>query len=136
MLRKLRAWFQTHSVPLSVPQGFQFYCMPAPDRRPFEHGVEVLNDDVTPILFVTNVLHEEAGLSHGDASVASVICHREGGVIVQTATRQQAADTADRVVARASREGWPLRCRAVSGSSGIPAPGRTDGEASQETPST
>lgn len=114
MLERLRAWYRRNTAALSIPEGHHFYCLPRSDGRAFEHGIELLNDDTTPIVFVLRVLEEEARLSHGDASVASALCHEKGGIIVPMASLQHAIETADRISQRATQEAWPLRCRAVS----------------------
>ncbi len=114
MLEKFRAWYQRNTAVPAIPEGFQFHCLPRADGGPFEHGVEFLNDNTTPMPFVLRVLQDEAGLSHQDASIATALCHQHGGVIVPLPSLERAADVAAKIGARAEREGWPLRCRLVS----------------------
>lgn len=114
MFERLRTWYKRYSVAPFVPAGMRFYCLPPLDGGAFEHGVELLNDDATPMPFVVRVLQEEAKLSHQDASVATALCHENGGVIVPAASLQEATDMADRISERSRREAWPLRCKAVS----------------------
>lgn len=114
MFDRLRAWYARHAATPSIPEGFAFPCLPTADGRAFEHGVELRNDEVTPMAFVLSVLREEAGLAHREAAIAVALCHETGGAIVPLPSRGHAVDAAARIATRADREGWPLRCRAVS----------------------
>lgn len=114
ILRRLRSWYQRNTAAPVIPEGFQFHCLPRADGGPFEHGVELLNDNTTPKPFVLRVLQDEAGLAHQDASVAIALCQQHGGVIVPMPSLERAVDVAAKVSACAKREAWPLRCRAVS----------------------
>jgi len=114
ILKQLRSWYQRNSAAPDIPEGFQFHCLPRADGGAFENGVELLNDDTTPMPFVLRVLQDEAGLAHEDAAVACALCHERGGVIVPMPSQDRAVDVAANVNARAQREAWPLRCRAVS----------------------
>ncbi|MFO1217035.1 MAG: ATP-dependent Clp protease adaptor ClpS [Burkholderiaceae bacterium] len=119
IFERLRAWYRLNSTAPAIPSGLQYYSLPSPDGKTFEHGIEVLNDDATPLVFVLRVLQHEVGLSHAQASVASALCHDKGGVLIPLPSAQQAEEAAARVARRAEEEAWPLRCRAVS----APQPG-------------
>ena len=54
----------------AVPPGMSFPAIGVLDRAEFRQGIELLNDDHTPILFVLQALQDHGGLSHGDASIA------------------------------------------------------------------
>jgi ATP-dependent Clp protease adapter protein ClpS len=114
MFDRFRAWYARNAATPSIPDGFAFPCLPTADGRAFEHGIELRNDEVTPMAFVLSLLQEEVGLAHREAAVAVALCHETGGAIVPMPSREQAADAAARIATHADREGWPLRCRAVS----------------------
>lgn len=114
MFDRFRSWYARNAATPSIPDGFAFPSLPTADGRAFEHGVELRNNEVTPMAFVLNILQEEAGLAHREAAVAVALCHETGGAIVPMPSREQAADAAARIATRADREGWPLRSRAVS----------------------
>jgi len=114
LLGRLRTWYKLNSAAPILLDGLKYYCLPRADGRPFEHGIELLNDNTTPILFVQQVLQSEAQLSHREASVASALCQQNGGVIVPTPSPQHALEVATQITAHAERQGWPLRCSAIS----------------------
>lgn len=129
MIERLRHWYKGISAAPSVPDGHRFYALPRPDGSPFQFGVELVSDEVTPLPFVARALQEEAGLSEGDAYAACAIAQGKGGVLLPTASLEEAEGTAARLVARAQREAWPLQCKAVSLSTSSPPPSCTHGEA-------
>ncbi len=128
VLALLRAWYERRTTPPGVPDGMHHYSLPPAEGRPFEHGIELLNDKATPMLFVLRILQEEAGLSRGDASVAVALCHQKGGVLIPMRSLAHAVETAALVVARARREGLQLACKAVSvpGTPGFSATQRSE----------
>lgn len=114
LVQRLVTWYRANTAAPFIPPGLRFHCLPLPQGRPFEHGVELLNDDKTPVLVVSRVLREELRLSPGDAAIAAALCHQKGGVIVPLASLEQAQAAVRSIAARAQRDDWPLACRAVS----------------------
>lgn len=114
LIARLLAWCKLNSAAPTLLEGSQYYCLPRADGRPFEHGIQLVNDNATPILFVLEVLQAQAGLSHREASVASALCHQKGGVIVPMISLQHALEAAAKITEHAENDGWPLRCSAVS----------------------
>ena len=112
--RQLRAWYLHKVRPEFIPEGMTFPCYPTPTGGNFVHGIELLNDEATPVLFVIQALHAKAGLTQRDAAVAVAICHENGGVLVPMSSIDRAMDVADQIVNYVQQESWSLACRAVS----------------------
>jgi ATP-dependent Clp protease adapter protein ClpS len=91
----------------------RFPCVNLKIGHPFFHGIELVNDPSTPMLFVIETLQEIAELPHRDAAVAVAICHSNGGVLIQMVSAESAATVAHRVRERARQASWPLECHAV-----------------------
>jgi ATP-dependent Clp protease adapter protein ClpS len=87
-----------------------------PDFVPsgFTQGIEILNDDATPMEFVTQVLSEYLGLSSEDSTRRMLEIHTRGGALIPTASLADAQRIAARISAAAGKGGYPLVCRAVS----------------------
>jgi ATP-dependent Clp protease adaptor protein ClpS len=80
----------------------------------FVHGIEILNDNETPIEFVVMVLEKHASLGGNAAIWAALEIHHSGGLLLPLASEEEAQRAAEAIAARAAAENYPLVCRAVS----------------------
>lgn len=79
----------------------------------FVSGVEILNDNLTPMAFVISVLRSGIGLSETDAIRTMLPIHKKGGVLLPVQSFDEAERVADFVVSEARSKNHPLVCRAV-----------------------
>lgn len=79
----------------------------------FEVGVEILNDDRTPMEFVVAVLEGHLGFDHETAVAATIRIHKHGGQLFPLVDRALAEEVASRVMQDARHLGHPLQCRAA-----------------------
>ncbi len=80
----------------------------------FVAGIELLNDDTTPMEFVVEMLERHAVLDR-DAAVALMLdIHRRGGLLLPQPTLAVAEVIADAITRDARARGHVLVCRAVS----------------------
>lgn len=104
-------------TPRNLRQGPVF----APDatlaRKPgfvppgFVQGIEILNDDRTPMEFVVAVLERHLGLGR-DAAVARMLdIHASGGMVIAVGTKEHARAIAAAISAEARAARHPLVCR-------------------------
>jgi len=89
------------SIPEFVPQGFT-------------QGIEVLNDNTTPMEFVADVLSTRAALSPEASNRTMLAIHTRGGALIPTTSFEDAHRIAAQIAADAATQGYPLICRAVS----------------------
>jgi ATP-dependent Clp protease adapter protein ClpS len=80
----------------------------------FQCGIEILNDDRTPMEFVVSVLQKSVGLSRLDATRIMLEIHTKGGALVSMQSLDQSTRVAEAIVAEARSNNHPLVCRAVS----------------------
>jgi ATP-dependent Clp protease adaptor protein ClpS len=87
-----------------------------PDFVPqnFAHGLEVLNDNRTPMQFVVTMLSTHAGLSYNEAIRTMLLIHNQGGALLPTQSLAEAQRIAAAITEASARESHPLVCRAVS----------------------
>ena len=87
-----------------------------PDFVPpgFTHGVEILNDNTTPMNFVVGVLSAHLGLSEEDSNDTMLAIHSRGGALIPTASSADAQQIAALITAAATESGYPLICRPAS----------------------
>jgi ATP-dependent Clp protease adapter protein ClpS len=90
------------TLPDFVPQGFT--C-----------GVEVLNDNATPMEFVVSMLTSHVGLSRQAAVRVMLEIHTKGGALLATPTETAATAVAEAITREAANGSYPLVCRAVRG---------------------
>ena len=89
------------TVPEFVPAGFT-------------QGIEILNDNTTPMEFVTSALGFSLGLSPEDSNRTMLQIHTRGGALLATPSLADAQRVAAQITAEAARHGHPLVCRPVS----------------------
>ena len=89
------------SIPDFVPPGFT-------------QGIEILNDNTTPMNFVATVLNTHADLSLEDSHRTMLAIHTRGGALIPTPSFAEAERIATQITAEAAKDGHPLICRPVS----------------------
>lgn len=85
-------------IPEFVPDGFRY-------------GIEILNDDTTPIEFVVDVLQMYLGLSENQAIDTTLKIHLKGGTILPCDSLETAKLAFRNIVKESSDKGYDLICR-------------------------
>ena len=80
----------------------------------FSVGIEILNDNTTPMQFVVDVLMKYFDIKEEDAIKWMVAIHSNGGVLYPTETMEQAEVIANGITTDVKEKGHYLICRAVS----------------------
>jgi|SRR5580658_11036706 ATP-dependent Clp protease adapter protein ClpS len=80
----------------------------------FTQGIEILNDDTTPMEFVVAVLSAHLGLSREDSTHTMLAIHERGGALIPTPSLAEAERIAAQITAEAAKANHPLICRAIS----------------------
>lgn len=80
----------------------------------FRQGIEILNDDSTPMQFVTSVLSAVLAMSAADAERTMIDIHVSGGALLATQSLAEAQRISASITAEAAKHGYPLVCRAVT----------------------
>jgi len=88
----------------------------------FRCGIEILNDDRTPMEFVVAVLTEALGFNQTDAIRTMLYIHQNGGVLLSRDSPEEATRVAEAVAAEARAQNHPLVCRAVSVEESVASP--------------
>jgi ATP-dependent Clp protease adapter protein ClpS len=79
----------------------------------FTVGVELLNDDSTPMAFVVDMLRTHLKLDEDAATAAMLHIHAEGGLVLALADRAEAEAAASAITRDARAQGCVLACRVV-----------------------
>jgi ATP-dependent Clp protease adapter protein ClpS len=88
------------SIPEFVPPGFT-------------QGIEILNDNATPMSFVVAVLSAHLGLSPEASNHTMLAIHTRGGALLPTPSLAEAQRIATGITAEAAKHGYALVCRPV-----------------------
>ena len=83
-------------------------------REGFTQGIEIFNDDTTPMGFVTSILCSTLGFDPEGAQRTMLHIHLRGGALLPTSSLTEAERLATEITAAATKEGYPLLCRPVS----------------------
>jgi ATP-dependent Clp protease adaptor protein ClpS len=113
LLSRVRNWFKPQPSVLLAP-GTSLLAMDGFVPPGFEHGIEILNDDETPMVFVVWVLEQQLGLDNASAVRMMLQIHAKGGALLSLQTRDEAAQVASAITSHAKERGHPLSCKAVS----------------------
>jgi ATP-dependent Clp protease adapter protein ClpS len=76
-------------------------------------GIEIMNDNLTPMAFVVSVLETCVGLSETEAIRTMLEIHKKGGVLLAMPSLDASRSVAETVSAEARSKNHPLVCRAV-----------------------
>ena len=114
LFEKLKNWYRRTTAAPFVPPGMNYLIVGLFDASEFNHAIELLNDDSTPMPFVVSTLNEHAGLSESDALVAMSICHAKGGVLIPMPSLETAQSVSIKIRQAAQFANYPLSCRAVT----------------------
>jgi ATP-dependent Clp protease adapter protein ClpS len=77
-------------------------------------GIEVMNDNLTPMAFVVSVLQTCVGLNESDATRTMLEIHTKGGALLPMPSIEESKRVGELVTAEARSKNHPLVCRAVS----------------------
>jgi ATP-dependent Clp protease adapter protein ClpS len=79
----------------------------------FEQGVEILNDNTTPMEFVVAELGTHFELSHQESTRIMLNIHTRGGALLPMPSMEAAEKAAAGITAAAKKQNYALVCRAV-----------------------
>jgi len=80
----------------------------------FSCGLELMNDNATPMAFVVSVLTNHVGLGESEATRVMLAIHTKGGALLPMPSFEESKRVAELVTAKAKLKNHPLVCRAVS----------------------
>lgn len=80
----------------------------------FECGLEILNDNGTPMEFVVSALSTHLGIDYKDSVRTMLSIHSRGGALLPMSSMEEAEKAARGVTAEARQHNYPLICRAVT----------------------
>jgi ATP-dependent Clp protease adapter protein ClpS len=113
LLDRVRTWFKPEPA-LLLPTGTSLLALEGFVPEGFRNGLEILNDDKTPMVFVVWVLEQELGFDTEAATRTMLDVHTKGGALVALKTREEAEHIASAITRHATDRGHPLSCKAVS----------------------
>lgn len=120
LLHYAREWFKPEPGVL-LDSGASLLAMEGFAPAGFEHGIEILNDDTTPMVFVVWVLEKQLGLDNASAVRAMLQIHSKGGALFSLKTREESDQIAAAIISHAKDKGYQLSCKAVSAAAPIGA---------------
>jgi ATP-dependent Clp protease adapter protein ClpS len=104
----------TPAAPVVLPPQTSLLGLPEFVPSEFREGLEILNDNDTPMEFVVSALSTHLGISHHDSVQAMLSIHERGGALLPMASQADAKRVAEAITAEAAQQRYPLVCRAVS----------------------
>lgn len=80
----------------------------------FINGIEILNDNTTPMQFVVDILTKHFNKTQDEAIAMMLTIHEKGGVLISLPRMDEAKLLAERIAADVHEQNHLLICRAVS----------------------
>lgn len=99
--------------PSFFPPGSKFLAHTGPRPQDFKQGVEILNDDTTPMEFVVNSLQQHVGMDYTEALKVMLFVHNKGGILIPMPTQEEAERVTSAMMADAALQNHALKCRLV-----------------------
>ena len=99
--------------PVVLPPETSLLSIPELVPPNFHCGVEVLNDNSTPMDLVVEILQDQLKLTYSEAITAMLDIHRRGGRLFPTASLADARRLAEAFSVASNARGHSLVCRAV-----------------------
>ena len=84
------------------------------DHRTAQWGIEMVNDDYTPMEFVVTLLQEDFGIERESAVETMLKVHHEGREVFWRGCFEDAIGLAQNVNSETRRQYFPLFCRVVA----------------------
>lgn len=112
MLERVRSWFNPPPAVLLAP-GTSLLSIEGFVPEGFKHGIEFLNDDKTPMVFVVWILQKELGFDTQAARRLMLQIHTRGGALVALNTPKEAEQIASAITLHAKNRGHPLSCKSI-----------------------
>jgi ATP-dependent Clp protease adapter protein ClpS len=104
----------TPGAPVVLPPQTSLLDLPEFVPSEFLYGLEILNDNATPMEFVVSALSTHLGMGHNDSVQAMLSIHKRGGALLPMASLADAKRVADAITAEAAEQRYPLVCRAIN----------------------
>ena len=109
LVEEVVSWFRP--VPSKVlPPDTSLLSIEGYTPAGFRVGIELLNDDATPMEFVAHVLRDLLNMNSDVAIETMLHIHKMGGVVIPLATQDDAVRVAEEVTKRAIERLLPLVC--------------------------
>jgi ATP-dependent Clp protease adapter protein ClpS len=112
LIRRILGVVDTPSSVIFLPQT-SLLARPGFVPSGFKCGLEILNDDRTPMEFVVSVLGDHIGFDRKDAIRTMLTIHSQGGALLAMSSMEEATKAAQAITADAAERNYLLVCRAV-----------------------
>ena len=112
---QLRSWLWPEKFPVAPWTGGPLFDSELPDSE--ASGIELLNDDTTPMEYVVAILRQSLGLSRREATESMLRVHFKGSARFGRMHHSRAGQLAEHIEAQVAKTDFPLTCRICEGQS-------------------
>lgn len=118
LLSRLKSFYSVKDTSIVLPTNISLLDSGGYTPDNFKFGLEIYNDNTTPMEFVVNTLTENLKIKKNKAIELMLTIHTKGGVIVPLESIIEAQEVAERITYAAQKQNYPLVCRAISAQQG------------------
>ena len=123
LLSRLKSLFSVKDTSIVLPTDISLLESEGFTPDNFEFGIEIYNDNTTPMEFVVSTLIDNLKIKKNKAIELMLTIHTKGGVIVQLESIEEAKKIAKFITSEAQKQNHTLVCRAISAQQGTQVDG-------------
>jgi len=112
LLSKIISLFKFNDIKDSVPPGTKLaFSRKELISTDFRHGVEIFNNETIAMELVINLIIKHFGLKKSDATIAMLICHEHGSVVLPLESEENAKNIVTKINNEVREGGHALVCK-------------------------
>ena len=113
-LSKLKSFFSVKDNSIVLPRDVSLVTLEGFAPHDFKYGIEIYNDNATPMEFVVCTLEKSLNIKHKEAIDIMLSIHIKGGVVLPQSSFEEASEIANSITSIAKENNYELFCRAVN----------------------
>jgi ATP-dependent Clp protease adapter protein ClpS len=120
LLSKIKSFLTPKDNSIVLPREVSLATIEELVPSNFKFGIEIYNDNTTPMEFVIKTLTKNLKIKRKEAIEIMLKIHAKGGAVLSLSTFEDAKQIADTVMSDARKNNHELFCRAVSAQQDAP----------------
>lgn len=114
LLSKLKSFFTVKDNSIVLPREVSLLTLKGFVPSDFKHGIEIYNDNTTPMEYVVNTLEKSLHIKRKEAIEIMLKIHMKGGAVLPLCSLEEANRIADLINGDAKEKNHALFCRAIN----------------------
>jgi ATP-dependent Clp protease adaptor protein ClpS len=118
LLSKLKSFFRVKDNSIVLPRDVSLITREGFAPSDFRFGIEIYNDNTTPMEFVVNTLEKNLNIKRKEAIEIMLSIHTKGGVVLPLNSFEDANRITNLIMSDTKEKNYELYCRAINAQQG------------------